>query len=80
MSHTVSLCLAALLCAAVPAVAGEPAGRALWGSINGRKDATKGIFSHHNNKILLSWRKLPGDGAGLAFDLYRTPTLASLAR
>lgn len=73
MSHTVSLCLAALLCAAVPAVAGEPAGRALWGSINGRKDATKGIFSHHNNKILLSWRKLPGDGAGLAFDLYRTP-------
>lgn len=73
MSHTVLLCLAALLCAAVPAVAGEPAGRALWGSINGRKDATKGIFSHHNNKILLSWRKLPGDGAGLAFDLYRTP-------
>lgn len=65
--------MAALLCAAVPAVAGEPAGRALWGSINGRKDATKGIFSHHNNKILLSWRKLPGDGAGLAFDLYRTP-------
>lgn len=56
----------------LPAMA-DSSQRMLWGSINGRSDAsyptkTLGVY---NNKILLSWRMLPGDTDHTAFDLYR---------
>lgn len=45
--------------------------RALWGSICGRKDAVAKCYASSLNKILLSWRMLPGDDAETAFDVYR---------
>ena len=67
-----TLVLAASMAIAAPAWA-DGNQRMLWGSINGRSDAsnpskTLGVY---NNIILLSWRMLPGDGANTAFDLYR---------
>ena len=46
--------------------------RAMWGSINGRKDASTGDYQSFNNKVLISWRMLPGDNENTAFDLYRS--------
>ena len=46
--------------------------RALWASINGKKDASLGDYQQHTGKVLVSWRMLPGDGAETGFDLYRT--------
>ena len=45
--------------------------RALWGSINGRSDATTAGYKDNNGKVLISWRMLPGDNAETGFDLYR---------
>lgn len=45
--------------------------RALWGSICGLKNATAKSYQSSLNKILLSWRMLPGDDAETAFDVYR---------
>lgn len=45
--------------------------RMLWGSINGKDDASAKAYRNYNNTILLSWRMLPGDDAETAFDLYR---------
>ena len=47
--------------------------RALWGSINGTKNASLGDYQQHTGKVLISWRMLPGDNAETAFDLYRRP-------
>ena len=57
----------------LPAVA-DSNERMLWGSINGRADASNPtkILGIHNNKILLSWRMLPGDSEATGFDLYRS--------
>lgn len=46
--------------------------RALWGSINGRSNATANTYAAYNNYILLSWRMLPGDDENTAFDIYRS--------
>ena len=46
--------------------------RALWTSINGKKDASQGDYQQHTGKVLVSWRMLPGDDATTGFDLYRT--------
>ena len=46
--------------------------RALWASINGKKDASLGDYQQHTGKVLVSWRMLPGDNASTGFDLYRT--------
>lgn len=45
--------------------------RALWASINGKKDASLGDYQQHTGKVLVSWRMLPGDNADTSFDLYR---------
>lgn len=46
-----------------------PLKRALWASINGRKDAS--YYPEYNNKILVSWRMFPTDDSSIGFDLYR---------
>ena len=46
--------------------------RALWASINGKKDASLGDYQQHTGKVLVSWRMLLGDDATTGFDLYRT--------
>lgn len=46
--------------------------RALWASINGKKNASLGDYQQHTGKVLVSWRMLPGDDANTSFDLYRT--------
>ena len=45
--------------------------RALWASINGKKDASLGDYQQHTGKVLVTWRMLPGDDATTGFDLYR---------
>ena len=50
----------------------RPTDRALWASINGKKDASLGDYQQHTGKVLVTWRMLPGDDAETAFDLYRT--------
>ena len=53
---------------------GDNNNRALWASI--AKDPSAGAISlgdykQHNNKVLISWRMLPGDDENTGFDLYR---------
>ena len=45
--------------------------RALWASINDKKDASLGDYQQHTGKVLVTWRMLPGDDATTGFDLYR---------
>ncbi len=49
--------------------------RALWGSIaadpSSKQPISLGDYKQHNNKILLTWRMLPGDDENTQFDLYR---------
>ncbi|MDE6692430.1 MAG: hypothetical protein K2K05_03510, partial [Muribaculaceae bacterium] len=47
------------------------ADRALWGSMCNTSNATSNTYKGSLNKMLLSWRMLPGDNAETAFDLYR---------
>ena len=66
------LLLACLLCCdSVTAQTNNPSDRALWASVNGKKDASLGNYQQHTGKVLVSWRMLPGDGADTGFDLYR---------
>ncbi len=66
------LLLASLLCCdIVTAQTNNPSDRALWASINGKKDASLGNYQQHTGKVLVSWRMLPDDGADTGFDLYR---------
>jgi len=67
---TLALCyfVALSLCAQTA----RPTDRALWASINGKKDASLGDYQQHTGKVLVTWRMLPGDDAETAFDLYRT--------
>lgn len=44
--------------------------RALWGSVCGMSNAT--YYNETLDKMLVSWRMLPGDDASTAFDLYRS--------
>lgn len=46
--------------------------RALWGSVCGKSNATTNYYKGTLNRMLLTWRMLPGDDATTAFDLYRT--------
>lgn len=48
------------------------ADRAMWGSVCGLSNATSNNYKSALNKVLVSWRMLPGDGTATAFDLYRT--------
>lgn len=48
--------------------------RAMWGSIAAAPSSgaiNLGDYQKHNNKILVSWRMLPGDDEKTMFDLYR---------
>jgi len=48
--------------------------RALWGSIAvppGSDPINLGSYQTANNKVMLTWRMLPGDDENTAFDLYR---------
>ena len=45
--------------------------RAMWASANAISNASTGNYTTHNNKILLSWRALPEDGADMVYHLYR---------
>ena len=66
------LLLASILCCdIVTAQTNNPSDRALWASVNGKKDASLGNYQQHTGKVLVSWRMLPGDGADTGFDLYR---------
>jgi len=51
-----------------PSVEGE---RALWGSVCGMSNATTANYKGTLNKVLITWRMLPGDNSGTSFDLYR---------
>ncbi|MDE6696267.1 MAG: hypothetical protein K2K25_05255, partial [Muribaculaceae bacterium] len=44
--------------------------RALWGSVCGTSNAT--YYNETLDKMLVSWRMLPGDDASTSFDLYRS--------
>ncbi|MDE6638829.1 MAG: hypothetical protein K2K32_11420, partial [Muribaculaceae bacterium] len=44
--------------------------RALWGSVCGMSNAT--YYNETLDKMLVSWRMLPGDDASTSFDLYRS--------
>ena len=50
------------------------ADRALWGSLAappGKDAINNGDYLKSNNKVLITWRMLPGDDENTAFDLYR---------
>lgn len=66
-----TLLMTALAASAFASHAQASGERALWGSVCGRQDATSRHYSSSIGKILLSWRMLPGDNAGTAFDIYR---------
>lgn len=51
---------------------GVSTSRALWGSVCGMSNATTNNYKGTLDKMLVSWRMLPGDDASTAFDLYRT--------
>lgn len=46
--------------------------RALWGSLNSESKASLGDYQQYNNKLLITWRMLPGDDSSTSFDLYRS--------
>lgn len=46
--------------------------RSLSGSVCGTQNATTNNYKESLDKMLLSWRMLPGDDASTAFDLYRS--------
>lgn len=67
----------ALLAALQPLTAQERnyADRALWGSIAVAPSSgaiNTGDYKNENNKVLLTWRMLPGDDENTDFDLYRS--------
>ena len=66
------LALVAGMSAAADAQTNRLDDRALWASINGKKDASLGDYQQHTGKTLVSWRMLPGDDATTGFDLYRS--------
>lgn len=70
----VSVLATAIIAAAsmVAVYAGDSGERALWGSVCGTSNATTNTYSGTLDKMLVSWRMLPGDYAETAFDLYRS--------
>lgn len=50
----------------------DPHERAMWGSVCGKSNATSKHYQNSIDKVLVSWRMLPGDTRDTAFDLYRT--------
>ncbi len=64
--------LAAISIFSASAVSYNRNDRALWGSICGTSNATTKNYTSTLNKMLLSWRMLPGDNSTTTFDLYRT--------
>lgn len=50
----------------------DPHERAMWGSVCGKSNATSKHYQKSIDKVLVSWRMLPGDTRDTAFDLYRT--------
>lgn len=74
MKNKILLSIALLLITcAIHAQASAPIPRALWASVNGHSKASLGDYQTHNNKILVSWRMLPGEDGTTGFDLYRKP-------
>ena len=67
----ISLALTVCLSMAVMAQTNNLNNRALWASINDKKDASLGDYQQHTGKVLVTWRMLPGDDATTGFDLYR---------
>ena len=70
--YFVTLALCYFVALSLCAQTARPTDRALWASINGKKDASLGDYQQHTGKVLVTWRMLPGDDAETAFDLYRT--------
>ena len=72
----IQLTSAALILGWVAASAQSPTdgNRALWGSICKNKNVTTSgtIYADQMNKVLVSWRMLPGDDENTAFDIYRS--------
>ena len=73
-----SILLAALVCLSDSATAQQPNvmppgrdKRMMWASVNAINDANTGGYQQQNNKLLLSWRMLPGDSWDTGFNLYR---------
>ena len=66
----ISLALTVSLSVAVMAQTNNLNSRALWASINDKKDASLGDYQQHTGKVLVTWRMLPGDDATTGFDLY----------
>lgn len=66
---TLSLLASAFAVSIACAVEPNPADRALWGSVCGTSNAT--YYNETLDKMLVSWRMLPGDNADTSFDLYR---------
>ena len=64
--------LLCLLTIGIQAQTNRLSDRALWASINSKKDASLGDYQQHTGKVLVTWRMLPGDDATTGFDLYRT--------
>ena len=70
MKPTLILALATLAASFASGLAADNApSRALWGSVCGLSNATS--YGSSLNKVLLTWRMLPGDNADTSFDLYR---------
>ena len=63
--------LAAISLSAYPLSSSVEGERALWGSVCGTSNATTNNYKGTLNKVLISWRMLPGDKSTTAFDLYR---------
>ncbi len=69
------LAMALILWSTTPTLAqSQQYQRALWASINGAGNASLRDYAKHTNKVLVSWRMLPGDDAHTGFDLYRSAT------
>ena len=54
-----------------------PLKRALWASINGRKDAS--YYPEYNNKILVSWRMFPTDDSSTSMSRRRRSKAGKMA-
>jgi hypothetical protein len=70
-TRTYMMFMLAILAAGATAQTANLHERAMWGAINGVKNASLDSYQQHTGKVLITWRMLPDDDAKTAFDLYR---------
>ena len=70
-TRTYMMFMLAILAAGATAQTANLHERAMWGAINGVKNASLDSYQQHTGKVLITWRMLPDDDAQTAFDLYR---------